>query len=132
MYDVNSFTLDMTVLVSLFSVAWLVIGILLGQRLKSSGGILGGGGGGGGVTELYVGNLSYDVKEKDLTREFGKFGGVKSARLITNKFNNKSKGFGFIEMADRRSSLEAIRALNGKEMRGRRIVVNEAKSEARS
>jgi hypothetical protein len=128
MYDVNSFTLDMTVLVSLFSVAWFIIGILLGQRIKTSGTF----GGGGGVTELYVGNLSYDVKDKDLKREFGKFGGVKSVRLITNKFNNKSKGFGFIEMADRRSSLEAIRALNGKEMRGRRIVVNEAKSEARS
>jgi hypothetical protein len=129
MYDVSNFTLDITVLVSLFSVAWLIVGILLGQRIKTSGTF---GGGGGGVTELYVGNLSYDVKDKDLKREFGKFGGVKSVRLITNKFNNKSKGFGFIEMADRRSSLEAIRALNGKEMRGRRIVVNEAKSEARS
>lgn len=126
MYNAETFTLDITVLVSLFSVAWFIVGVLLGQRLKSTGTSK------GGVTELYVGNLSYDVKEKDLKREFGKFGGVKSARIITNKFNNKSKGFGFIEMADRSSSLEAIRALNGKEMRGRRIVVNEAKSEARS
>lgn len=125
MYNSASFTLDTTVLVSLFSVAWFIVGILLGQRVKSiprnSGDI-----------ELYVGNLSYDVKEKDLKREFGKFGDVKSARIIMNKFNNKSKGFGFVEMGDRSSCLEAIRALNGKDVRGRRIVVNEAKSEARS
>ena len=124
MYNIEEFSLDITMLVSLFSVAWFVVGILLGQRI-------GGGSAGSGATELYVGNLSYDVKEKDLKREFGKFGGVKSARIIKNKYNNKSKGFGFIEMADRSSGLEAIRAMNGKEMRGRRIVVNEAKSEAR-
>lgn len=131
MYNIEAFTLDITVLVSLFSVAWFIVGVLIGQRVKAP---VGGTSSSsrGGVTELYVGNLSYDVKEKDLKREFGKFGGVTSARIITNKFNNKSKGFGFIEMDDRSSSLEATRALNGKEMRGRRIVVNEAKSEARS
>lgn len=124
-YNMESLTLDMTVLVSMFSVAWFVVGLLLGQRVKVSGSS-------SSNIELYVGNLSYDVKEKDLKREFGKFGDVKSARIIKNKFNNKSKGFGFVEMADRGSCLEAIRALNGKEVRGRRIVVNEAKSEARA
>jgi len=125
MYNVEYFTLDTTVLVALFSVAWLIIGLLLGQRIKSSTKS-------SGVIELYVGNLSYDVKEKDLKREFGKFGNVKSARIIMNKFNNKSKGFGFVEMGDRSGSMEAIRALNGKDLLGRRIVVNEAKSEPRS
>lgn len=125
MYSVENFSLDITVLVSLFSVAWFVIGILLGQRMNVSTSTS------GGAIELYVGNLSYDVREKDLRREFGKFGGVKSARIIKNKFNNKSKGFGFVEMDNRAGSLEAIRAMNGKEVRGRRIVVNEAKSEAR-
>lgn len=125
MYNVENFTLDTTVLVALFSVAWLIIGLLLGQRIKSSAKS-------SGVIELYVGNLSYDVKEKDLKREFGKFGNVKSARIIMNKFNNKSKGFGFVEMGDRSGSMEAIRALNGKDLLGRRIVVNEAKSEPRS
>jgi hypothetical protein len=125
MYNVESISLDVTVLVSFFSVAWFVVGLLLGQRVKSSGPAA------SGAIELYVGNLSYEVKEKDLKREFGKFGGVKSARIIKNKFNNKSKGFGFVEMADRNGCLEAIRALNGKEVNGRRIVVNEAKSEAR-
>jgi len=125
MYNVDNFSLDITALVSFFSVAWFVVGLLLGQRVKK-------GSAGSQDIELYVGNLSYDVKEKDLKREFGKFGGVKSARIIKNKFNNKSKGFGFVEMADRNSCLEAIRALNGKEIRGRRIVVNEAKSEARA
>lgn len=124
MYNVDSFSLDVTVLVSFFSVAWFVVGLLLGQRVKTSSAD-------SGAIELYVGNLSYEVKEKDLKREFAKFGGVKSARIIKNKFNNKSKGFGFVEMADRNSCLEAIRALNGKEINGRRIVVNEAKSEAR-
>ena len=62
MYSVDNFSLDMTVLVSLFSVAWFIVGVLLGQRTK-------GGSTGGGAIELYVGNLSYDVKEKDLRRE---------------------------------------------------------------
>jgi len=127
MYDIDSFSLDVTVLVSFFSVAWFIVGVLLGQRIKPAGTTRAD----TGDVELYVGNLSYDVKEKDLKREFGKFGGVKSARIIKNKYNNKSKGFGFVEMADRTSSTEAVRALNGKEIRGRRIVVNEAKSEAR-
>lgn len=126
MYGISDLSLDMTALVSLFSVAWFIVGILVGQRTSV------GGSPSSGVTELYVGNLSYDVKEKDLKREFGQFGDVKSARIIKNKFNNKSKGFGFIEMCDRKGGLEAIRAMNGKEVRGRRIVVNEAKSEARS
>lgn len=125
MDNIHRLTQDMTILVPLFSVAWFIIGLMLGRRLK-------GGGKSAEVIELYVGNLSYDVKEKDLKREFGKFGNVKSARIIMNKFNNKSKGFGFVEMADRSSSLEAIRALNGKDILGRRIVVNEAKSEPRS
>ena len=129
MYGISDLSLDMTVLVSLFSVAWFIVGILIGQRTSIG---IGGAASGGGPTELYVGNLSYDVKEKDLKREFGKFGDVKSSRIIKNKFNNKSKGFGFIEMCERSSGLEAIRAMNGKEVRGRRIVVNEAKSEARS
>ncbi len=127
MYGISDLSLDMTVLVSLFSVAWFVVGILIGQRTSIGEAVSG-----SGPTELYVGNLSYDVKEKDLKREFGKFGDVKSSRIIKNKFNNKSKGFGFIEMCERSSGLEAIRAMNGKEVRGRRIVVNEAKSEARS
>ena len=112
--------------VSLFSLAWFLVGLLAGKRMK------GGVSSASGVIELYVGNLSYDMKEKDLRREFAKFGNVKSARIIKNKFNNKSKGFGFVEMADHSSGLEGIRALNGKDLRGRRIVVNEAKSEARS
>jgi hypothetical protein len=122
------YNIDTIVLVPLFSVAWFIVGLLLGKRTT----VTGGGSTTSGDVELYVGNLSYDMKEKDLKREFGKFGSVKSARIINNKFNNKSKGFGFVEMADRSSCLEAIRALNGKDIGGRRIVVNEAKSEARA
>ena len=87
--------------------------------------------GGDGEIELYVGNLSYDVDDKDLLTAFESYGKVVSGRIIQNRFNGKSKGYGFVEMADRDQALAAIRALNGKEIKGRRIVVNEAKSSPR-
>ena len=66
-----------------------------------------------------------------MRRAFETYGKVASARLIKNKFNGKSRGYGFVEMPDRGQAMAAIRALNGNEIKGRRIVVNEAKSEAR-
>lgn len=98
---------------------------LAGGRAKSSGGVM------GGAVEIYVGNLSYEVDDRELKKAFEKYGEVKSTRVIRNKFNNKSKGFGFVEMPDREEAVEAIRALNGTEWKGRRIVVNEAKNEPR-
>jgi RNA recognition motif-containing protein len=85
-----------------------------------------------GSTELYVGNLPYEMKNKALERLFGKFGMVASARIIEHRFSGKSKGYGFVEMPERKQALAAIDALHGKEVGGRKIVVNEAKSEARS
>lgn len=82
-------------------------------------------------TEMYVGNLSYDISEKDLSRAFENFGEVLSVRIIKNRSNGKSKGFGFVEMADRSQSFAAIRALDGEELKGRKIVVNEARSRSR-
>ncbi|MBN1558545.1 MAG: RNA-binding protein [Lentisphaerae bacterium] len=82
--------------------------------------------------EIYVGNLPYSIKERELERAFGRYGRVDSVRIIKNKFNGKSKGFGFVEMSDHGEASEAVRALNGKDFGGRRIVVNEAKSEPRS
>ncbi len=120
---------------------WFIIGILLGRRIsakkhnqsdnrreksrydrKNNDDNI----------EIYVGNLSYDVDEKDLRREFEKYGKVTSARIIENKSNGKSKGFGFVEMLDQSEATEAIRAVNGKELKGRRVVANEAKSQARN
>jgi hypothetical protein len=127
---------EVLVLVAALSLGWLLVGILAGRQLGPMRGGSGGGGKrrgrAGGSTEIYVGNLPYEVTEKDLARAFGRFGQVDSIRIIKNKFNGKSKGFGFIEMANHPEATEAVRALNGRDFSGRRIVVNEAKSQARS
>ena len=81
-----------------------------------------------GSIEIYVGNLSYDMTEDQLRKEFEAFGKVNSARLITNRFNGKSKGFGFVQMPDRAEAEKAIAALNDKDILGRRLKCNEAKN----
>jgi RNA recognition motif-containing protein len=81
-----------------------------------------------GCIELYVGNLSYDVKDELLFKEFSAFGKVNTARVIMNNFNGKSKGFAFVEMMDRAEAQKAIDAMNGKELLGRAIRVNEARN----
>lgn len=85
----------------------------------------------GKEVELYVGNLPYDTSEKDLEKTFGEFGAVASIRIISNRVSGKSKGFGFIEMADQRGATAAVEAMDGHEMKGRKLVVNEAKSRTR-
>ena len=81
-----------------------------------------------GSVEIYVGNLSYDMTEDQLRKEFEAYGKVNSARLITNKFNGKSKGFGFVQMPDRAEADKAIEALNEKEIMGRKMKCNVAKN----
>lgn len=81
-----------------------------------------------GSVEIYVGNLSYETTEEYLRKEFEKFGAVASVRIITNRFNNKSKGFGFIEMPNRAEAEKAIAALNDSEMQGRKLHINEARN----
>ncbi|MGN1288558.1 MAG: RNA recognition motif domain-containing protein [Bradyrhizobium sp.] len=81
-----------------------------------------------GSIEIYVGNLSYDLTEEQLRKEFEAFGTVNSARIITNRFNNKSKGFGFVHMPVRAEADAAVQALNDKEILGRRLKCNEAKN----
>ena len=81
-----------------------------------------------GSVEIYVGNLSYDMTEDQLRKEFEAYGKVNSARLITNRFNGKSKGFGFVQMPDRGEAEKAIAALNDKDILGRRLKCNEAKN----
>ena len=81
-----------------------------------------------GSVEIYVGNLSYDMTEPQLLAEFVKFGKVASARIITNRFNGKSKGFGFVIMPDRGEAEKAINALSEKEIMGRPMKVNEARN----
>ena len=81
-----------------------------------------------GSIEIYVGNLSYDLTEDQLRAEFEKFGKVNSARIITDKFRNRSKGFGFIHMPNRAEADAACAALNDREILGRKIKCNEAKN----
>ena len=81
-----------------------------------------------GSVEIYVGNLSYDMTEDQLREAFAAYGKVNSARLITNRFNGKSKGYGFVQMPDRAEAEKAVAALNDKEIMGRKMRCNEAKN----
>ena len=81
-----------------------------------------------GSVEIYVGNLSYEMTEEQLNKEFSAYGKVNSARLITNRYNGKSKGFGFVQMPDRAEAEKAIAALNDKDILGRKMKCNEAKN----
>ena len=81
-----------------------------------------------GSVEIYVGNLSYDMTEDQLRAEFEAFGKVNSVRLVMNRFNGKSKGFGFIQMPNRDEAERACAAINDKEIMGRRVKCNEAKN----
>ncbi len=76
---------------------------------------------------IYVGNLSYETNDADLNQAFSQFGKIKSAKVLTDKFSGKSKGFGFVEMEAKADGEKAIDQLNGSELKGRTIVVNEAR-----
>ncbi|NOY39344.1 MAG: RNA-binding protein [Nitrospirae bacterium] len=76
---------------------------------------------------IYVGNLPYNVSEDELKELFSEFGEVSTVNIITDKFSGQSKGFGFVEMPNDSEADEAIKALDGKEIKGRNIKVNQAK-----
>lgn len=76
---------------------------------------------------IYVGNLSYRMSDADLETIFAKFGEVKSAKVIMDRETGRSKGFGFVEMATDVAGNEAIESLNGSDVEGRSLRVNEAK-----
>jgi RNA recognition motif-containing protein len=76
---------------------------------------------------IYVGNLSYDVSEENLRQAFEAFGQVSSARIVKDKYSGQPRGFGFVEMPDRAEAQAAIKSLNGKELLGKQISVNEAR-----
>ncbi|KKS06538.1 MAG: RNA-binding protein [Candidatus Brennerbacteria bacterium RIFOXYB1_FULL_41_13] len=79
------------------------------------------------MKKLYVGNLPFSTTSDDLKQMFVPFGEVASATIINDKFSGRSKGFGFVEMPKDEEAAKAIEGLNGKEMDGRAIVVNEAR-----
>ena len=76
---------------------------------------------------IYVGNISWNLKDQDLSNLFATYGEVSSAKIVTDKFTNRSKGFGFVEMPNDEQAQAAIAALNGSDADGRSIVVNESR-----
>ncbi len=76
---------------------------------------------------IYVGNLSREVTEEDLRKAFEACGQVISIAIIKDKFSGESRGFGFVEMPDKKEAQAAITSLNGKELKGRTLRVNEAR-----
>lgn len=76
---------------------------------------------------IYVGNLNYTVDENLLAQTFSPYGSVESAKLIMDKMSGRSKGFGFVEIADDAAGQQAIDALNDSDLMGRKMVVNQAR-----
>ena len=77
--------------------------------------------------KLYVGNLSFDTTENDLRDQFGQFGKVMEAALVTDRESGRSRGFGFVTMGSAAEGEAAIKALEGKDFQGRNLTVNEAR-----
>jgi RNA recognition motif-containing protein len=77
--------------------------------------------------KMYIGNLPHDISESELKQEFAAFGAVDSTVLIKDKFSGTPKGFGFVEMPVRSEAEAAVAGLNDKEIKGRKIIVNEAR-----
>jgi RNA recognition motif-containing protein len=76
---------------------------------------------------IYVGNLSRDLNEGELREAFAAYGEVQSASIIKDKFSGESRGFGFVEMPNKEEADKAISGLNGKDLKGRTLTVNEAR-----
>jgi RNA recognition motif-containing protein len=76
---------------------------------------------------IYVGNLSYEVTEEDLKGAFEVFGAVDTVKVIKDNYTGRSKGFGFVEMPAKAEAQSAIEGLNGKDLKGRNLNVNEAR-----
>jgi len=76
---------------------------------------------------IYVGNLSFETTEDQLRKVFGSFGEVVSANIIADKMSGQSRGFGFVEMAGKSEAAAAISGLNGQDLNGRALNVNEAR-----
>lgn len=79
--------------------------------------------------KVYVGNLPFKVTRESLKEMFSPYGEIVEAVVISDKYSGRSKGFGFVTFADAKSAQEAIEAMNGKEVEGRELRVNEAKAQ---
>jgi RNA recognition motif-containing protein len=79
------------------------------------------------AVNIYVGNIPFDAGEDDLRELFETYGQVDSAKIISDHFSGRSRGFGFVEMADREEGLKAIEELDSRDFKGRNLRVNEAR-----
>jgi cold-inducible RNA-binding protein len=79
------------------------------------------------MLNIYIGNLSFDTSESDLQAAFATYGSVSAARVATDRDTGRARGFGFVEMANDAEGQAAIRGLNGSELQGRTLTVNQAK-----
>ena len=82
--------------------------------------------------KIYVGNLSYQVTEEELRNEFTAFGAVNSASIVTDRYDNRPKGFAFVEMPTKSEAEAAIAGLNGKMLQDKALMVNEARPKSES
>ena len=76
---------------------------------------------------IYIGNISYSIDEQELGQIFSEYGEVSSAKIIMDRVTGRSKGFGFVEMPNKNEGQQAIDSLEGKEIDGRKLRVNEAR-----
>ncbi len=76
---------------------------------------------------IYAGNLNYNLSEEELEKVFAEYGEVTSVKIIRDKYTDQSKGFGFVEMSDDAAAQKAIDELNGTEVKGRELRVNQAR-----
>jgi RNA recognition motif-containing protein len=79
------------------------------------------------ATKLYVGNLTYQMTDQELHDLFSEAGNVSSAQVVTDRYTSQSRGFGFVEMATEDEAQQAIAAINGRDVGGRALVVNESR-----
>ena len=79
------------------------------------------------LKKIYVGNLSFQTSDQDLKNLFDEYGQVNSAAIVTDRDSGRSRGFGFVEMEDDKAAMSAISAINGREVDGRSLNVNEAR-----
>jgi cold-inducible RNA-binding protein len=82
--------------------------------------------------KIYVGNLSYQVTEEELRQEFAAFGTVSSASIVTDKYDNRPRGFAFVEMPEKSEAEAAIASLNGKMLQDKALMINEARPKSDS
>jgi RNA recognition motif-containing protein len=76
---------------------------------------------------IYIGSLSYKATEEDLKQAFEAFGQIESVKIIKDRYSGESRGFGFVEMPNKDEAQSAIEGMNGKELKGRKMSVNEAR-----